>query len=259
MSPKYLLPLLLLLIGCTSQKKLAYLSNLPETNEPQVFKPALQDYMVQYHDILYIDVMIQTPDGKLENFLQGNSNTSMNYAQGETSQFILGYSVDKSGNISLPVIGKLMVMGKTLEEIKNMVQASVDLVLKHSFVDVKLLSFKYTVLGEAKNPGIYFNYNDYITVLEAIGRAGGISDYGHRDKVLIVRTTPEGTKTFRINLQDKALLSSEAYYLVPNDVIVIEPTRQKILSQNLPTISFIVSTLTGVLTTTLLLINYFGK
>jgi polysaccharide export outer membrane protein len=253
------LALILLLTECTSQKKLAYLGNLPETPEPQTFQSALTDYKVQQHDILYIDVKTQTPDGKIENILQGNNGIAMNNAQSESGQYLLGYTVDEDGYITLPVIGRIDVAGKKLSEIKDVVQKTVDSVINHSFVDVKLLSFKYTVLGEAENPGVYSNYNDYITVLEAIGRAGGIGDYGHRDRVLVVRTTPEGTKTFRINLQDKAILSSEAYYLVPNDVIIIEPTRQKILSQNLPTISFIVSTLTGVVTTTLLLINYFGK
>lgn len=256
MSPKYLLPLFLLLISCTSQKKLAYLANLPETAEPQTFQSALKDYSVQYHDILYIDVKTQTPDGKIENILQGESSSNLNSIQAESSQYLIGYNIDKEGFILIPVIGKIHVEGRTIPEIRSIVQASVDSVMNHSFVNVKLLSFRYTVLGEAKNPGVFSNYNDFITVLEAIGRAGGLSDYGHRDRVLVIRTTPEGTKTFRINLQDKDLLSSEAYYLVPNDVIVIEPTRQKILSQNLPTISFIVSTLTGALTTTLLLINF---
>jgi polysaccharide export outer membrane protein len=251
--------LALLLTGCTSQKKLAYLANLPETAEPQTFQSALKDYRVQYHDILYIDVKTQTTDGKMENMLQGDNGISINNTQSESSQYLIGYSIDKEGNIVLPVIGRIHVEDKTLQEIKNIVQMSVDSVMNHSFVDVKLLSFKYTVLGEANAPGVYYNYNDYITVMEAIGKAGGVGDYGHRDNVLVIRNTPGGAKTFRINLQDKSILSSEAYYLVPNDIIVIEPTRQKILSQNLPTISFIISTVTGVLTTTLLLINYFGK
>ncbi len=82
---------------------------------------------------------------------------------------------------------------------------------------------------------------------------------GRRDKVLVVRPTDQGTRTFNLNLQDKNLLSSEAYFLLPNDVVIVEPVKQKIFNQNLPTISFSISTFTGVLTTTLLLINYFGN
>lgn len=259
MSPKYLLPLLLLMVGCTSQKKLAYLGNLPESVEPQYFPYELQDYRVQYHDILYVDVKTQNPEGRLENFFQGSGSSVMSSSQNESSQYLIGYSIDKNGNILLPIIGNIPVGGKTLPEIRTIVQEKVDSVIRHSFVDVKLLSFKYTVLGEARSPGTYINYNDYITVLEAIGRAGGVADFGHRDKVLVVRKTPDGNKTFRLDLGDKNILSSEAYFLMPNDVIIIEPTRQKILNLNLPTISFIISTLTGTITTTLLLINFFGK
>ena len=69
----------------------------------------------------------------------------------------------------------------------------------------------------------------------------------------------KGTKTFRINLQDKKILTSEAYFLLPNDVVIVEPLNQKIFNMNLPTISFIITTSLSALTTTLLLINYFGK
>lgn len=122
-----------------------------------------------------------------------------------------------------------------------------------------MLSFKFTVIGEVRSPGTYLNYNNYLTVFEAIGRAGGINDYGRRDKLLVVRPVDGVTKTYTLNLQDKAILSSEAYFLLPNDVVIVEPESKKIFNLNLPTFSFILTTATSLLTTTLLLINYFGK
>jgi polysaccharide export outer membrane protein len=74
-----------------------------------------------------------------------------------------------------------------------------------------------------------------------------------------VRPTDKGTKTYTMNLQDKAILSSEAYFLLPNDVVIVEPLKQKVFTLNLPTISFIVTSALSAITTTLLLINYFGK
>jgi polysaccharide export outer membrane protein len=122
-----------------------------------------------------------------------------------------------------------------------------------------LLSFKYTVIGEVKAPGTFYNYSDYLTVLEAIGQAGGVDDYGRRDNILIVRPLEKGTKTFTLNLQDKNILTSEAYFLMPNDVIIVQPQKQKLFNINFPVFSAVLTTITGVLTTTLLLINYFGK
>ena len=157
------------------------------------------------------------------------------------------------------MIGSVKVSGLTLSETRVLLQSSVDKVFINSTVECKLLSFKFTVIGEVRSPGTYINFNNYLTVLEAIGRAGGVDDYGRRDKVLVVRPVEGGSKTYTLNLQDKNLLSNEAYFLLPNDLVIVEPEKQKIFNMNLPTISFVISTITGVLTTTLLLINYFGK
>jgi polysaccharide biosynthesis/export protein len=255
-------PLLLLLIlvsACTSTKNLTYLNNLPKSEGPQYFPVELPEYKVQYRDILYIDVKSLSHEGKIENVLQGSGSLSMNYVQGDASQYLIGYNIDKSGNITLPAIGRIPVANKTLVEIKAMVQGKVDSVFNHAYVDVKLLSFKFTVLGDVKAPGTYVNFNNYLTVLEAIGRAGGIDDFGRRNSVLVVRSTPEGSKTFRIDLQRQELLSSEAYFLMPNDVVIIEPLKHKIFNLNVPTISFAITSVTGILTSTLLLINFFNK
>jgi polysaccharide biosynthesis/export protein len=259
---KKIVPLSLLLIlvsACTSTKKLSYLSNLPESKDPQYFPYEVPDYKVQYRDILYVDVKALNADGKIENVLQGNGSAGQTYMQGEANQYLIGFSVDKNGNILLPVVGQINVGGKILHDIRDRVQHKVDSIFNHAYVDVKFLSFKYTVLGEARAPGTFINYNDYLTVFEAIGRAGGIGDYGRRDRVLVIRSTPSGPVTYRINLQDKAILSSDVYFLMPNDVVIVEPERHKIFNMNLPTISFAVSTVTGLVTTTLLLINFFGK
>ena len=82
----------------------------------------------------------------------------------------------------------------------------VDKVYLNATVECKLLSFKFTVIGEVRAPGAYINYNNYLTVLEAIGRAGGVGDFGNRDRALVVRPVDKGSKTYRINLQDKNLL-----------------------------------------------------
>lgn len=250
---------ILLAVSCTSQKKLSYLNNLPQSSEPQYFSHEMIDYKVQYRDLLYIDVKTMTPEGQIENVLQGSNSGNMSYIQGEATQYIVGYDVKKDGNIILPVIGEIFVSGKTLPEIRIKMQEKIDSVFNHAYVDVKLLSFKFTVLGEARLPGTYINYNDYLTIYEAIGRAGGIGDYGRRDQVLVIRSTSDGSKTFNVNLQDKNILTSEVYFLLPNDVIIVEPLKHKFFNLNLPTFSFVLSSVTGVVTTTLLLINYFSK
>jgi polysaccharide biosynthesis/export protein len=251
-----LILILILLASCTSQKKLAYLQNLPEPNGQESFPMAIPDYKIQPRDILYITAKALTPEGSIKDFLS-ISSTYLNTSQGESAGAFFGFNVDPLGYIVIPSLGQIKVSGLTVEEIRKVVQELADKVYKNSTVECKLLSFKFTVIGEVRSPGAYINYNNYLTVLEAIGRAGGIGDFGNRDRALVVRPYDKGTKTFRINLQDKNLLTSEAYFLLPNDVVIIEPMKQKIFNLNLPTLSFFINTTLLTLSTTLLLINYF--
>jgi len=249
-----------MLSACTTQKKLAYLNNLSETGGEEKFTMEVPDYRIQPRDILFITIKAMTPDGTIVDFLSSTRSYGGAYiSQGESGGYLYGYDVNSEGNIILPVVGVIQVGGFTLEEIRKLLQVSANKVFNNSTVECKLLSFKFTVIGEVRAPGTYINYNNYLTVLEAIGRAGGISDYGRRDRLLVIRPVTGGTKTFKLNLQDKAILSSEAYFLLPNDVIIVETEYKKIFNLNLPTFSFIFTAVTSAITTTLLLINYFGK
>ncbi len=253
-----IITIILLAASCTSQKKLAYLNNLPQPTGEERFAMEIPDYRIQNRDILYITLKAMTPEGTINDFLSGTGSVTSNL-QGESGGYLFGYDVKMNGNILLPVIGEVHVEGKTLEEIRNVLQQEFNKSYNNATVECKLLSFKFTVIGEARAPGTYINFNNYLTVLEAIGRAGGVGDYGKRDRVLVVRSIEKGTKTYTLNLQDKSILSSEAYFLLPNDVVIIEPLKQKIFNMNLPTITFFLSTTLATISTTLLLINYFGK
>jgi polysaccharide biosynthesis/export protein len=249
---------MMVLSSCITQNKLTYLNNLPESGEVQTFTMDVPDYRIQTRDILYITVKAIMPDGTINDFLSPANRAGGTYTQSEAGQYLYGYDVGSTGKILLPVIGYLNVSGNTVEEARIIIQKEADKYFHNSIVECKLLSFKFTVIGEVRAPGTYINYNNYLTVLEAIGRAGGISDYGRHDRLLVVRPVNGGTRTYTLNLQDKSILTSEAYYLIPNDVIIIEPESKKIFNLNLPTFSFIISTAASIITTTLLLINYFG-
>lgn len=257
---KHIIPLIittLFLSSCTTQKELAYLGNLPETGGAETFTMDIPDYKIQPRDILYITVKAMTPDGFITDFLSVSRGTSnANFIQSEPGGYLYGFDVDSEGNIAVPAIGRIRVAGMTLEATRKLLQESADKVFKNSTVECKLLSFKFTVIGEVKAPGTYINYNNYLTVLEAIGRAGGLNDFGRRDRILVVRPAEGGTKTFSLNLQDKKIISDQAYFLLPNDVVIVQPNKNKILNMNLPVFSIILTSVTSVITTTLLLINY---
>jgi polysaccharide biosynthesis/export protein len=256
---KIVLVFTILLTGCASQKKLSYLNN-PPTQAGNYYSMDIPDYKIQNRDVLQITLKAMNKDGVITDYLGGASAAGgLNYMQGDAGGYLYGYNVGKDGNIFLPLLGAIKVEGLTLDEVRIQLQDKYNGSYKNAIVECKLLSFKFTVIGEVRSPGTYVNYNNYLTVLEAIGRAGGIGDFGKRDHIIVVRPFDKGTKTFTLNLQDKSILSSEAYFLLPNDVVIVEPLNQKIFNLNLSTYSFIITAFTSALTTTLLLINYLKK
>ena len=252
---------LFLLVGaCTSQKKLAYLNNLPETGGEQYFPMEIPDYKIQNRDVLYITLKAMDPEGEIKDFLGGASSTvNMSYMGSTGGGYLWGYNVNKDGNIILPVLGEVKVEGRTIDETRIFLQEGFNKSYKNAIVECKLLSFKFTVIGEVNAPGTYTNFSNYLTVLEAVGQAGGINDNGRRDKLMVVRPVSGGTKTYTLNLQDKSLLSNEAYFLLPNDVVIAVPEKRKIFNINFGTFATVFGTALSVLSTTLLLINYLGS
>lgn len=250
--------LLMILGSCTSQKELMYLSNLDTTSQQQFFPLEKPDYRIQYQDILYINIFTMNME---QNVLlnPGSQNSSYSTYRDESNIYVYGYTVSDSGTISLPILGELGVYGFTLDEVQKAVQKRADSYLKDATINVKLLSFKFTVIGEVNRPGTYTNFNNQLTVLDAVGMAGDITDFGNRRSVLVIRPTQEGTHTYRINLQDKQLLQSEGYFLLPNDIVIVDPIKSKPFQLNIPTTTLIVTTLLGTITTTVLLLSFINN
>jgi len=78
-----------------------------------------------------------------------------------------------------------------------------------------------------RSPGQYNMNKDQLTIYEAIALAGDLTIYGKRQKVKIVRPTTQGTKTISIDLTDLNLIDSQNYYIMPNDLVYVEPIKAK--------------------------------
>lgn len=157
--------------------------------------------------------------------------------------------------IDLPLIGEISVIDKTEEEAKSIVQTKVAEYYKGATIKLKILTYKFSILGEVRNPGVYYNYNKYLTILEAISMANGLSDYAHLRNVLIIRHSVNGEKSFRLDLTKKEILSSEAFYLLPNDIVYIEPDKYKNFGLN----SSVYSMALSAVTTSILILTYINK
>ncbi len=252
--PLFLLVAIIFCISCTQQKQLVYLRNIDNTVDSNFFLKMQPDYYIQNQDILYVKVY--TINREVSDLINQSSSTyQQNLYQNETSLFINGYSVNDSGYVEIPVLGKIPVVNKTIDEATEAIRQRADVYLKDATIIVKLISFKFTVMGEVNRPGVYRNFNNQLTVLEAIGMAGDINDYGNRKQILVLRPTKKGTLTFRLDLTNKQILTSDGYFLLPNDLVYVEPIKSKILKLNAPSFSLVLSAIT----TFILVLTYINR
>jgi len=124
--------------------------------------------------------------------------------------------------------------------------------LKNATVVTKLISYKITVLGEVNNPGYHYVYNNQATLLEALGLAGDLTIFASRKNVKLIRTVPQGTEVVLLDLKDPNLLKSKYFYLMPNDVVYVEPLRARSKRSNLENLTLLFSAIT----TAILILNY---
>lgn len=254
----YILPFAFFLASsCSTSKQLTYLQDIDEAGPESFFPLQKPDYRIQKQDILYVRfITLNEEMNTILNMETGRTTNQM--FQNETSLYINGYTVNEEGFISIPIVGKVNVVGKTIDEATKEIEARSAEYLKDAALIVKLLSFKFSVLGEVYRPGTFRNFNNQLTVLEAIAMAGDITDHGNREKILVLRPTKEGTKTYRIDLKQKDVLASEAFFLLPNDIVIVEPLDSKIFKLNIPTVSFVLTTMFSTISTTLVLIRFFN-
>jgi polysaccharide export outer membrane protein len=166
--------------------------------------------------------------------------------------YLEGYTIDATGKITLPVLGDIVVKDLTLEGAQKVIQSNVDKYLKQATAIIKLTSFKITVLGEVKNPGYYYVFNNQATVLEALGLAGDLTPVGNRQHLKLIRQVDTGSQVVLLDLTDPNLLKSNYYYLMPGDVLYVEPFKARSKRTNLELLTVVFSGLT----TAVLILSY---
>ncbi|TFV97387.1 sugar transporter [Algoriphagus kandeliae] len=250
--------------SCVSNEKIIYLQNL-EGNQPisedEMISYEIPEYRLQYNDIL--DVRIQTVEDLIKNGFnfQNQQNNQMQVgAQGGGDVFYMtGYTVDKEGNIRLPIVGDVNVKDKTIEEARVEIEKKLSqFVTSELYVMVKLGGIRYSALGEFRRPGKFVVLQDRMTIFEAIANAGDLNTVAKRDEIMLIRQYPEGTKLHRVNLNDRQLIQSPYYFIQPNDQLYAEPMKVREIGTGENAVQTFVL-FTSVLTTTLLVVNLFAN
>ena len=255
---KYCLILLIisLCVSCTPRKELIYLNTGTNSSKASPVT-TLGEYKLQQGDML--NIKVQTLDDKTYRLF----NSEWMNAQGYTdmSLFIDSYTLSDSGFIKLPLTGKVLLKGLTIQEAQNEIQKNISLYLKDANVLIKLINYKITILGDVNKPGTFKIYDNSINVLEAIGLAGDMTVFGNRKNVMVLRKSQDNKFAY-LDLTDINVINSEFFQLKPNDVIYIQPTYAKVLGFKEFPFSILFTSITTLftgVTTALVLINYLKK
>jgi polysaccharide export outer membrane protein len=235
----FLLTNILFNSSCISHRNLTYLKDSKDQERLRGYPKAVPPYRIRVKDNLFVSVVSSDLEvNKLYNPAHaGSPQTTNNEYENPANQFVFGYEVDSSGNINLPLIGKINLVGKTINQSERIIEDTARRYLKEVTAKVKLLNNRVTVVGEVKNPGVYYKYGYDFTVFEAIAMASGITNYAQLDSVVVLRPTKDGSQTFVLDLKSKSVLTSDAYFLQPNDVVMVEPGKYKNVELRLPLIT----------------------
>jgi len=211
-------------------KKIVYLQDVNEKLDT-LYPVQPNNYRLQKGDIIGIDVKLASDNPILQNiFQQAQNNAAQAGVQGGGDFYYLtGFTLDDSGYVSLPIIGKVLLEGRNIFEANAIIQSTFDQYLSNVYTIVRLGGLRYSVLGEVKRPGKFMVLQNRMTIFEALANAGDLTELAKRDEVTIMRQYPDGTRIHKVNLLDEQVISSPYYYIQPNDVIYIEPLKIRAL------------------------------
>ncbi len=248
--------IILLLNSSCIYKKIRYIQDKNEVfGQINEYDNRAPEYKLQISDILYIK--IQSTNKEIsELFDAEQANARMASFDNKGNFYLQGFSIDSSGCIVLPVLGTIKLEGLTIDQAQTKVQNKVNQLLNNTIVKVKLVSFYIDFLGEVNQQGRLLVKQDNINILDALAQIGGITDYGNRSNILIIRRTKKGTKTFHVDLTRRDLLTSDKFYMLPYDIVVVEPLRRKSFQLAVRDYSLVITTITSTITMIWLILNF---
>jgi len=188
-----------------------------------------ETYKIQKNDILYIQINSANDEiNKIFGGQQKGGNSSQVSAQ---NLFFSGYTVDKEGNIELPVVKKIHVENKSFEEVKTLIKnkllsqqlKSLDGV----YIKVKLAGVPYTVIGEVGNPKTGILYKETPNLFDVLSDARDITQVGNRKEIIVLRYEDGKQIKESVDLTKADVINSPYFYVRPNDIIYVKPLRQK--------------------------------
>ncbi len=237
-----------LITSCVSKKSIVYLQgNQSSTTSSNNYEP-----IIQQDDNLYIHVSSSVSEAVAPFNLESKSTVTNNSSSFEALK--QSYLVDNVGNIEFPILGTLPASGLTIQKLKANIKEKLLVYVKDPVINIRILNFKISVLGEVNKPGTILVNSQRITLLEALSQSGDLTLYGKRDNILLIRDF-QGTKTYnRVDITKADFVNSPFYYLDQNDLIYVEPKKSRIDATAIgPNVTTLISIASFIITTALIL------
>jgi polysaccharide export outer membrane protein len=222
-------------ISCVPTKQLSYFNDLDELNEPGV-NPRTQKLIMPF-DKLYIKVI--SIDPQTSQIFNATEEMRSGVNNG-----IIGYLIDEKGNVDFPFVGNINVASLTTAQAAEKIQKALSDYVPNTSVTVKYVDNQVTVLGEVKQQGVFPFIQDKLNIYEALGLGGGLTQYGDRKKIILIRNEGPKIMHYRLDLSDSKIAGKDYYYILPNDVIVVEPLKALSSSYQNITYTTILSSIT---------------
>lgn len=222
----------IIVTSCIPKKEVVYFQG----NHSDSSENTLINYepIIQKDDMLYISVTSSKQEAASIFNLDSKSNSDV--LIGENSSSSGGstfskqretYLVDNQGNIEFPIIGTLNVAGYSITELKKLLKEKIILYLKEPVINIRIVNFKVSVIGEVKAPGIITSESQRLTLVEALAKAGDLTIYGKRDNILIIRDIQGKKTSTRVDITKADFINSPFYYLDQNDIVYVEPRKSR--------------------------------
>jgi polysaccharide export outer membrane protein len=211
-----------------------------------------EKYRLQNFDIVEINIKTSSQElNAVFNIITGESNNVNMGQSGGDLFFMNGYTLDEEGKVDIPLLGEVYLVGLTAEEAKSLIEQKVQPFVVDSdfFVRVRLGGIRFSTLGEFNSPGKQTILQNRVTIFEALAVAGDLTTLAKRDEIILLRQYPDGSQIHKINLNDRDLLSSQYFFIKPNDVIYAEPLKARELGAGtslIQNVVLITSTLTSI-------------
>lgn len=229
----FALSIALLGTSCVTNKKYVLLqkddvnvADLPKDTVVRSYDRQNYEYRIQPEDNISVRFESLTPQ-EYDIFNRGVLNQQMNQNLNANNALLIGELVDPRGEVFFPVLGKVKVAGLTVYEVQDKLQTLADQYLESPVVKVRLINFRFTILGEAKQEGTVLLSNNRVNYIEAIGLAGGLTDLADKQNIKLIRQVDGKTEVRYLNLLKEDFINSPEYFVHQNDILIVPALRQR--------------------------------